>query len=94
MPSDLTFCAAHRDWLIEFIEALVAIESPSDDPAAVNRCGDELSARLASMGGAVTRLPSATAGDHVRASFGNNSNAVTPQEIMEERKGRKELGSR
>jgi hypothetical protein len=29
----LDYCLAHHDWLLEFIEALVAIESPSDDPA-------------------------------------------------------------
>ena len=33
------------------IEALVAIESPSDDPAAVNRCGAELASRLEAIGG-------------------------------------------
>jgi glutamate carboxypeptidase len=76
MTSELSFCHAHRNWLIDLIEALVSIESPSDDPAAVNRCGDELAARLASMGGAVTRLPSAGAGDHVRASFGSGDRQI------------------
>ena len=69
----LDYCHANRDWLLDFIEALVAIESPSDDPAAVNRCGAELSSRLQAIGGSVTRVPSATAGDHVRASFGSGS---------------------
>ena len=41
----LDYCAGQRDWLLDFIEALVAIESPSDDPIAVNRCGAELAAR-------------------------------------------------
>ena len=35
MNSFLDYCSAQRDWLLEFIEALVAVESPSDDPAAV-----------------------------------------------------------
>src|SRR5688572_25717364 len=77
----LDYCLANHDWLLEFIEALVAIESPSDDPAAVNRCGAELAARLEAIGGSVTRIASSTAGpstslragDHVRASFGRGS---------------------
>ena len=69
----LTYCLDNRDWLLDFIEALVAIESPSDDAAAVNRCAGELSSRLQAIGGLVTRVPSATAGDHVRASFGSGS---------------------
>jgi glutamate carboxypeptidase len=67
----LDYCLANHDWLLEFIEALVAIESPSDDLAAVNRCGTELAARLEAIGAAITRVPSATAGDHLRASFGS-----------------------
>ena len=69
----LDYCLANHDWLLEFIEALVTIESPSDDPAAVNRCGAELAARLEAIGGSVTRIASSSAGDHVRASFGSGS---------------------
>ena len=69
----LDYCLANHDWLLEFIEALVAIESPSDDPAAVNRCGAELAARLEAIGGSGTRIASSSAGDHVRASFGSGS---------------------
>jgi glutamate carboxypeptidase len=69
----LDYCSAQRDWLLEFIEALVAIESPSDDPAAVNRCGAELAGRLEAIGASVTRVPSTTAGDHLRATFGSGS---------------------
>ena len=84
-PQFLDYCSAHRGWLLDFIEALVAIESPSDDPAAVNRCGAELASRLEALGGALTRVSSSTAplrqgyggqaggqaGDHLRASFGH-----------------------
>ena len=62
----LDFCLANHDWLLELIESLVAIESPSDDPQAVNRCGAELTSRLQTIGGTVTRIGSPTAGDHVR----------------------------
>ena len=72
----LEYCRANRDWLLEFVEALVAIESPSDDPAAVNRCGAELAARLESIGGRVTHVPSATAGDHLRIGFGSGPRQI------------------
>lgn len=82
----LDYCARERDWLLEFIEALVAIESPSDDPIAVNRCGAELASRLATLGGAVTRVSSAAAhlrqgsggqaGDHLRVSFGSGPRQI------------------
>ena len=76
MTRFLDYALANQDWLLEFIEALVAIESPSDDPAAVNRCGRELASRLEAIGGAVTPIPSTTAGDHLRASFGSGDRQV------------------
>ena len=72
----LDFCIANHDWLLELIESLVAIESPSDDPVAVNRCGAELAARLEAIGARVTRIASPTAGDHLRASFGSGSRQI------------------
>ena len=71
MKGYLDFCRANHDWLLDLIEALVAIESPSDDRSAVNRCGSELAARLEAMGAHITRVPSAAAGDHLRATFGS-----------------------
>ena len=75
-PDFLTYCSGNRDWLLEFIEALVAIESPSDDRAAVNRCGTELASRLGALGGDITRVSSSTAGDHLRASFGRGPRQI------------------
>lgn len=72
----LDFSIANQDWLLELIESLVAIESPSDDPHAVNRCGAELAKRLEAIGGKVTRIASPTAGDHVRASFGTGTRQI------------------
>ncbi|MEY4636061.1 MAG: Carboxypeptidase [Acidobacteriota bacterium] len=72
----LDYCAERREWLLDFIEALVAIESPSDDPVAVNRCGAELASRLAAIGGTVTSVSSATAGDHLRVSFGQGPRQI------------------
>ena len=62
--------------MLEFIEALVASESPSDDPAAVNRCGAQLASRLEALGGAVTRVSSSTAGDHLRVGFGRGTRQI------------------
>ena len=76
MRAFFDYALANHDWLLEFIEALVALESPSDDRAAVNRCGDELASRLESLGGALTRVPSAASGDHLRASFGAGSRQI------------------
>jgi glutamate carboxypeptidase len=64
------FCRANADWVLETAEALVAIESPTTDKAAVDRCGAELSARLEAIDGRITRLPRPDRGDHLLAEFG------------------------
>ena len=66
----LEFCDARRDWLLETIEALVRVESPSTDKAAVDRCGRELAGRLAALGARVTAVAAPDAGDHLRAETG------------------------
>lgn len=76
MPSFIDYCRANQKWLLEFIEALVAIESPSDDRIAVNRCGAELASRLEALGGHVIRVSSSAAGDHLRTSFGSGSRQI------------------
>ena len=47
------------------------LESPTDDKAAVDRCGAELARRLAEIGGTRHARPAATAGNHLRAEFGS-----------------------
>ena len=54
----------------------MAIESPSDDPVAVNRCGVALAARLEAIGGSVARIAATSAGDHLRASFGRGGRQI------------------
>ena len=80
------FCLSQRDWLVETIEALVRLESPSDDKAAVDRCGAALAARLEAMGGRVTRLPQRDRGDHLRAEFRtlepSNPRTLEPQILL------------
>jgi glutamate carboxypeptidase len=71
----LNFCQSNLTWQLETIEALVAIESPSTDKAAVDRCGLELERRLQQLatGGRAWRIPTADAGDIVGASYGRES---------------------
>lgn len=70
------FCRARREWLLETIEALVRLESPTTDKAAVDRCGAELSARLQAIGGRVTSLPRTDRGDHLLTEFGCGASQV------------------
>ncbi len=42
----LDYCRANQGWLLDTTEALVLLESPTDNVAAVTRCGAELARRL------------------------------------------------
>src|SRR5258708_10069379 len=70
------FCRAERPWLLDTIEALVSLESPTTDKAAVDRCGRELASRMERMGGRVSRLPRPDRGDHLLAEFGCGSSQL------------------
>jgi glutamate carboxypeptidase len=65
----LTFCEAEQPWLRATIEQLVAIESPTGDKAAVDRCGAEVARLMREIGGAVETVAQKVAGDHVRGVF-------------------------
>jgi len=70
------FCRSERPWILETIDSLARLESPTTDKAAVDRCGAELQRRLESIGGRVTRLPQPNRGDHLRAEFRANGDAA------------------
>ena len=70
------FCRLNRHWLLETAETLVGLESPTTDKAAVDRCGSVLAARLAAIGGRVTRLPRPERGDHLLAEFGCGTSQI------------------
>jgi glutamate carboxypeptidase len=70
------FCESQREWLLDTIRALVRLESPSDDKAAVDRCGAELERRLRDIGGRVERVARDERGDHLRAQFGGGARQV------------------
>jgi glutamate carboxypeptidase len=72
MPHPLeTFVLAHEAWLHEVIDALVSIESPTDDKAAVDRCGEEFRRRAASIGMRVRVEHRDAAGDHSVVEIGS-----------------------
>ena len=77
MQQFVSFAESQRQRLRDTIEALVRLESPSTDKAAVDRCGDELSRRLAAAGAQVERLTCTTRGDHIRARFAGEDPPIT-----------------
>jgi len=62
----------------EVVETLVSLESPSDDKAAVDKCGAELTRRLVALGANVTRLPQTGCGDHLRAEWRQRQASDSP----------------
>ena len=76
MQSVVDYCRAHQRWLLDTIEALVRIESPTDDKAAVDRCGVELARRVSEIGGRVQFFEQSRAGNHLRAEFGTGERQV------------------
>jgi glutamate carboxypeptidase len=69
-PRLLDYCRTHHDWLLDLVRTLVHIESPTDDKAAVDRCGRVLAERLRELGAVVTSVPQSATGDHLVARFG------------------------
>src|SRR5258705_6156002 len=65
----LDFCRAERHWLLDTIETLVRLESPTTDKTAVDRCGAELASRLEAIGGRITRLTRPEPGNHLLAEI-------------------------
>jgi glutamate carboxypeptidase len=66
----LDFCEGQLEWLLDTIKTLVALESPTTDKAALDRCGVVLAERLTAIGGRVQPLPRETAGNHLLTEFG------------------------
>ena len=58
------------------LETLVALESPSHDKVAVDRCGAVLAQMLRDAGARVTLLPHQERGDHLRAEFAGGDTRV------------------
>lgn len=65
----LQFCRQHQDEMVQFIQRLVEIESPSDNKTAVDHLGRFLAEALQKEGGKVTLHRAADYGDHIQADF-------------------------
>jgi glutamate carboxypeptidase len=72
----LKYAEQHADAVIETIETLVRLESPSTDKAAVDRCGAALAEMLRGLGGKVECLARSERGDHLRARFAGAGETV------------------
>ena len=72
MHGFLSFAESQREWVLEQVKALVRLESPSVEKAAVDRCGDALAATLMALGADVQHFVQRERGNHVRAEFDGN----------------------
>jgi glutamate carboxypeptidase len=73
----LRFCESQKSWARATLETLVRLESPSDDKAAVDRCGAAIAQQLTDIGADVTQFLQTTSGDHVRAIWRRPSGTST-----------------
>lgn len=76
MTSADAFCRANTDWLLDFVEELAALESPTDDKGAVDRCGHRLAERLNDLGAVVSCTSTSGVGDQLMATFGSGSRQI------------------
>jgi glutamate carboxypeptidase len=72
----LAFCEAHVAEMVSTIEALVRLESPSTDKAAVDRCGEAIAARLLDYGAHVELLRRHDRGNHISAGIPGSGKPV------------------
>jgi len=77
MKQLLQYCERHLHETLEAIEALVALESPSTDKAAVDRCGTEVARRLRALGAEVELVAQRERGDHIRATLPGHGPALS-----------------
>jgi glutamate carboxypeptidase len=76
MVSADAFCRANADWLLDFVEELAGLESPTDDKSAVDRCGQWLAERLNQLGAVVSSFSTSGVGDQLMATFGSGSRQI------------------
>ncbi len=72
----LAYCESHLDEMVDTIEALVRLESPSTDKAAVDRCGAEVASRLRALGASIELQRRDERGDHVFAQVPGSGKPV------------------
>jgi glutamate carboxypeptidase len=76
MNAILEYARQHLDDIVATIERLARLESPSDDKAAVDRCGRELGQMLRERGADVQTIANVSRGDHIVARFDGEGRPV------------------
>jgi glutamate carboxypeptidase len=71
----LQFCEEHEQQMLAVLQQAVELESPSDNKAALDRCGRYLAGEFERQGGKVTLHPQKEAGDHLQAEFAGSPGA-------------------
>jgi glutamate carboxypeptidase len=69
MKQLLSFCESRREEMVGILCGLVRLESPTDDKAAVDRCGLEVQRLLRERGASVQAVSVPASGNHVLARF-------------------------
>lgn len=72
----LDAASARVPWMLDELRALVEVESPSGDRAAIDAIGRHLTDRLEARGARVERIPGGSEGDHLRAEVGAGDGQV------------------
>jgi len=72
----LDYCEGQLSWMVETIEALVRLESPTGDKSAVDACGRQWQRLAVDAGGRLEVHARADAGDHVMVRFGQGDRPI------------------
>jgi glutamate carboxypeptidase len=76
MREILSYTVAQTPDMVHTLRQMVEIESPSTEPAAVNRLADFVAAQLTQLQASVERIPVAAGGDIVRARYGQGERPI------------------
>ena len=76
MSKMLEYLLDREEAMIETLGQLVMLESPSNDPAAVNSVGNHLAQAFGALGASVERIPQTAFGDHLRVSWGKGDRQI------------------
>ena len=70
----LDFLTLRQPEMLEMLRRLVEVESPSDNKAAVDKCGEFLTREFERVGGKVKVHPASGYGNHLQIEFAGNPN--------------------
>lgn len=66
------FCRERQSAMLDLLRRMVAMESPSDNKASLDRMGEFIGQEFKRIGGKVSFHPEKTAGNHLLAEFGGD----------------------